>query len=254
MTERSLDNEKAFLEQAFSTYRLNGSSQNRVIRDLVMRTFDPYLSLRQGATGLELGYADGYETALLSGRLGRLDVVEGSETSIKEGESRNFPNVNFIYSLFEEFSPPDGIRYDYVFANFVMEHVIDVDTVLQMIRSILKPDGLFFVTVPNARALSRQLALRMKLLDGLYALTENDIHHGHRRVYDRVLLNNDLDRNGFLTVSEGGIMFKILADFQLDRLIDDRILAEEHIDGLYRLGLEYPEFAGSIFSVCRIAA
>jgi hypothetical protein len=66
-----------------------------------------------------------------------------------------------------------------------------------------------------------------------------------------VYLNRELRSAGFETVAEGGLMLKILADFQLDELIDDGTLQQSHIDGLYRLGLEYPDLCGSLFSICR---
>lgn len=47
-------------------------------------------------------------------------------------------------------------------------------------------------------------------------------------------------------------MLKILADFQMDKLIETEILKEQ-IDGLYKLGLEYPDLCGSLFSICRKA-
>ena len=106
--------------------------------------------------------------------------------------------------------------------------------------------------MPNARALSRQLALHMGLLKDLKELTENDHNHGHRRVYDRVTINADIAAAGFENVSQGGIMLKILADFQMDQLIDNGMLRDQQIDGLYSLGLEYPDLCGSLFSVCRI--
>ena len=92
----------------------------------------------------------------------------------------------------------------------------------------------------------------MGLLQGLKELTANDHNHGHRRVYDRVDLNRDIAAAGFENLSQGGIMLKILADFQMDKLIDDGMLKEPQLDGLYRLGLEYPDLCGSLFSVCRI--
>jgi hypothetical protein len=107
-----------------------------------------------------------------------------------------------------------------------------------------------FIVVPNARALSRQLALHMGLIADLKALTENDLVNGHRRVYDRVSLNRELRDTGFSTVAEGGLMLKILADFQLDKLIDDGFIQQQQIDGLYSLGLEYPDFCGALFSIC----
>lgn len=244
--DQSLREEKAFLDKVYNTYTVDHSSQTRVMRELVVRTITPYV---RGGTGLELGCSDGYMTELLAARLDRLDVVDGSRHFLDEARKRNVPNVQYIYSLFEEFKPE--ARYDYVFASFILEHVLDPHAVLEVARNVLKPGGLLFVTVPNARALSRQLALHMGLIKDLKALTENDLVNGHRRVYDRVYLTRDLSAAGFDTVAEGGLMLKILADFQLDKLFDQGFLQAKHVDGLYRLGLEYPDLCGALYSVCR---
>ena len=123
---------------------------------------------------------------------------------------------------------------------------------MKMARTVLKSDGLLCILVPNARALSRQLGLHMGLLKDLKELTQNDHNHGHRRVYDRVAINRDIEAAGFENVSQGGVMLKILADFQMDQLIDKGMLKDQHIDALYSLGLEYPDLCGSLFSVCKI--
>ena len=36
----------------------------------------------------------------------------------------------------------------------------------------------------------------------------------------------------------------------MDKLIQSGIIADPQIEGLYQLGLNYPELAGSIFSIC----
>src|SRR5258708_23629688 len=241
-----LNEEKAFLDRVYSTYTVSHSSQTRVMRELVARTFMPYL---KGGRGLELGCSDGYMTELLSAQLDSLDVVDGSAKFLEEARKRALANVKYIHALFEEYSA--RASYDYVFASFILEHVLEPRLVLDMVRRVIGKNGLLFVTVPNARALSRQLALHMGLISDLKALTENDKVNGHRRVYDRVYLNRELHAAGFETVAEGGLMLKILADFQLDKLIDDGTLQQIHIDVLYRLGLEYPDLCGSLFSICR---
>ena len=105
-------------------------------------------------------------------------------------------NVRF----FEEFKP-DG-KFDYVFATYVLEHVADSIALLKHARSLLSEHGLLFVVVPNARAMSRQIARHMGLIDDLFALTKNDINHGHRRVYDRCTLNTDIAAAGLQQVSQ----------------------------------------------------
>lgn len=248
MTPQDLQSERAFLDRVYHTYTVDHSAQTMAMRKLIVRTFAPWL--QPGGHGLELGCSDGFMTEMLSRRIGRLDVVDGSEQFLAEARKRNLPNVEFRFALFEEFTATE--KYDYVFASYILEHVLDPVAVMAMARTVLKPGGLLFIVVPNARALSRQLGLHMGLLQGLKDLTPNDHNHGHRRVYDRVDLNRDIAAAGFENVSQGGIMLKILADFQMDQLIDKGMLQEPQIDGLYKLGLEYPDLCGSLFSVCRI--
>jgi hypothetical protein len=52
-------------------------------------------------------------------------------------------------------------------------------------------------------------------------------------------------------VSQGGLLLKLLADFQMDKMIETGIIADPQIEGLHKMGLEYPDFAGSLFSVCK---
>lgn len=244
-TAARLADEKIFLDKVYSTYTVDHSSQTRVMRELVVRSVTPYLG---GGRGLELGCSDGYMTEMLARRVEFLDVVDGSRQFLAEAQKRAISNVTYTYSLFEEFQSEQ--QYDYVFASFILEHVMDPQLVLAMVKRVLKPGGALFVTVPNARALSRQLAMHMGLIADLKQLTPNDLVNGHRRVYDRVCFNRELRDAGFEPVAETGLMLKILADFQMDRLIDEGLLQQPQIDGLYRLGKEYPDLCGALLSVC----
>ncbi|MFM1920309.1 MAG: hypothetical protein RLZZ303_1943 [Candidatus Hydrogenedentota bacterium] len=240
--------EKAFLQSVRDTYQ-RGSAQDRTIRELAVRTFAPFLE--PGFRALQLGYSEGIDSALLSRLVSVFDVVEG-EPSFAEMARLAAREGSLVHEcLFEDFAlPEDAPRYDAVFALYVLEHVVNPSDVLRLARAVLKPSGRLFVAVPNARALSRQLALHMGLIDNLYALTRNDHNHGHRRVYDRAALNRDFDAGGFRIMAQGGLMLKLLADFQMDQLFAHGILGDAQVEGLYRMGLEYPDLCGSLFAVC----
>jgi len=241
--------ERQFLEQVGKTYT-KGSIQDRVIRELIVHTISPYLTRKM--VGLQLGYAEGVDTEMLAPFLSQLDIVEANEDFLREGRKQNHPNVRFIPSLFEELTvEKTGRQYDVIFAIYVMEHVQDVPSLLDKIKPLLLPEGLLFVVVPNSRALSRQLARHIGLIEELTDLTEHDLQHGHRRVYDRVRLNRELENASFSIVHQGGIFLKILADFQLDQLYSMGILGPSQIEGLYKLGLEYPDLCGSIFAIAK---
>lgn len=240
-------NEMAFLESVVNTYVTSESVQDRTIKSLAVRTFKPYIQTDSHA--LEFGCSDGFMTALIAPLFDTLTVVDGSRRFIELAQQRVEANVEFVHTLFEEYRPSK--RFDYIFATYVLEHVQDAVKFLQLAKNLLSERGLLFLVVPNARALSRQLARHMELLNDLYELTPNDIKHGHRRVYDRTTLNRDIEAAGLWHMGQGGLLLKPLADFQMDTLYENKILIDQHVEGLYKMGLEYPDLAGSLYSICR---
>lgn len=241
--------EKAFLESVTQTYVTSDSPQDRLIKSLAIRTFTSFI--RTDGRALEFGCSDGYMTSLIAPLCKNLTVVDGSQTFIDLARKRLLSDTEFVHALFEEFNP--NKKFDYIFATYVLEHVTDAVGFLKHARSLLDKHGLLFIVVPNARAMSRQIARHMGLIDDLFALTQNDFHHGHRRVYDRISLNRDIEAAGLQQMCNGGLLLKLLADFQMDKMIDIGILGDAQIEGLYKMGLEYPDFAGSLFSVCKKA-
>jgi len=242
--------EKKFLDSLVPEYITSDtSSQIRLMRDLSIRIFKPYIQ-REGIA-LELGSEIGYMSEKIAELICGIDIVDGSEEFLDKVKQRNIMNAEYFCSLFEEYDP--GVKYDYVFMSHVLEHLVDVRVILSKVKNeFLHMGGYLFITVPNARALSRQLARHMGFIDNLYDLTENDIRGGHRRVYDRITLNRDIENAGFEIVAQGGILFKPFADFQMEQLIDDKFLKEEHLEGLYKLGNEYPDMCADLYAICRI--
>ena len=242
-----ISKEKTLLEQYASNYiTSDDSSQQRLMRQLEVRVFSKHMTRGRA---LELGCEIGYMSELISPLVEQLDIVDASERFLDQTRSRGLPNARYFCSLFEEY---DADRpYDAVFASHVLEHLMDVQQVLKVVKKSLLPEGLLFVAVPNARAVSRQLARHMGLIDSLYDLTPNDLRGGHRRVYDLVTLNRELDSAGFDVIAQGGIFFKPFADFQMDKLIDLGVLGEPQLEGLYRMGYEYPDMCADVYAIAR---
>ncbi|MEQ9105926.1 MAG: class I SAM-dependent methyltransferase [Limnobacter sp.] len=242
-----LKTEKKMLENYAENYiTSDDSSQQRLMRNLEVRVIQPYI---KRGRALELGCEIGYMSELVAPLVDHLDIVDASELFLEKTRSRGIDNARYFCSLFEEFK--SDCKYNFVLASHVLEHLADVQLVLKMVKASLLPDGYLFVAVPNARALSRQLARHMGLIDSLFDLTPNDLRGGHRRVYDRVTLNKELESAGYEIVAQGGIYFKLLADFQLDKMIDSGILQEQQQEGLFRLGNEYPDMCADVFAIAR---
>ncbi|MFN8775875.1 MAG: class I SAM-dependent methyltransferase [Flavobacteriales bacterium] len=241
--------EQEFLNSLVSDYK-DVSPYSQLKKEIILSLIDSQTGNRSECHALQLGCANGYETEQLAQRVNRLVVADGSSVFIERVKAANtHSNVEFIETLFEDLhaSAIDS-RFDFIFCNYILEHVYDTDVILRNMHSLLKPDGIMFIVVPNAYALSRQLAQAMGLVINLDDLTENDHKHGHRRVYDAERITNDVERNGFKVVFKHGIVLKILADFQLNKLLHDGFLTREHILGLQKLASgDNMQFSDSIF-------
>ncbi len=152
-------------------------------------------------------------------------------------------------SLFEDFFI--NKKFDCVICHHVLEHLEKPGIVLQRIKSHMKKNGILAVSVPNAYALSRQLAVKMGLLSSVYELTENDRHHGHYRVYDWKKLEAQLTRSGFTVIGKHGLSFKLFSDKQNIEMLNANIIGEEQIRGLWQLADELPDLAGVIMVIAK---
>lgn len=211
-----------------------------------MEVYKKYI--KQDKKGIELGCSNGYSTTCLADLLDKLVVIDGSRSMLEKAAKCNEKkNVRFEYKLFEELDYKD--EYDYVFCSYVLEHARDPEEICQVCYKMLKQGGVLFITVPNGTALSRQMALEMGILTDLYALTENDVAHGHRRVYNIEKLRELVEITPFKLIQTGGTFIKPYADFQLNQMIENGIIGENQLKGMQKLAGKYPEISGSIYAV-----
>lgn len=219
------------------------------MHDYLMRTFEPYIGSKSSA--LEMGCYRGEFTKRLANRFDSVTVLEGSEELINEAR-RNVDreNVDFVHARFEDASLKG--RYDAIFLIHTLEHLDNPNEILTGIKDWLSPDGQLFLVVPNARALSRQIAVKMGLIDFNAAVTDGEYKHGHRKTYSMDTLHDEVRKASLLCDSSGGVFVKPLANYQFDLLSGGDVVSEEYMEGCYQLSTTYPDLCSSIYIVCSI--
>jgi 2-polyprenyl-3-methyl-5-hydroxy-6-metoxy-1,4-benzoquinol methylase len=229
-----------FLNSLVADYK-DQSPYSRIKKDIIQNLILKSTSNRQSIKVLQLGCSNGYESDFLVKNFGDVTIVDGSSLFIEKLQKDNSnKSVKYVHALFEDLLSVLDEKYDVICCNYILEHVYDSGDILRILRNMLSENGYLFVVVPNANALSRQIACEMKLLVNLTDLTENDLRHGHRRVYSSDTLRDEVATAGFEIVQMKGIVLKILADFQLNKLLTDGFLTQEHIEAMQRLA-EKPE-------------
>jgi 2-polyprenyl-3-methyl-5-hydroxy-6-metoxy-1,4-benzoquinol methylase len=216
-----------------------------LVQHYMMQSFKPFFI--KGAA-LELGCHEGDSTQLLSKHFDDITVIEASSDAINIAKEKVSNSVMFINSTFECVDLDK--KYDSIFLINTLEHLDDPIPILKRIKSWLSNHGQFFVLVPNADAPSRQIAVQMGLLSANNVVSEGEWEHGHRRTYSFDTLEADLRSAGFLVRQRGGLMFKPLANFQIDMALEAGIIDSKYIEGLYNLGMLYPSMCASIFMIC----
>ena len=203
------------------------------------------------ASILEFGPATGLMTEMLASICLRVLAVDGSSDfiNIAKGRVKDKNNVEFIESYFEDFQSDS--QFDCLILHHILEHIENPESFLSKIKNHIKPSGILAISVPNAHALSRQLAVKMGLMSSVYTLTENDYHHGHYRVYDWQTLETQLKEAGFNIIGKHGLSFKLFSDKQNIAMLNAGIIGESQIKGLWELGDELPELAGAIMIVAK---
>ncbi|CAB3713428.1 class I SAM-dependent methyltransferase [Paraburkholderia rhynchosiae] len=216
-----------------------------LMHEYMLRTLSPFFV---EGNALELGCFEGHFSHLLAQRFASVEVVEASADCIPVASEKVKRSVKFHHSTFEKFEPTR--RYDNIFLIHTLEHLDHPVEVLRRIAGWLSEGGRLFVAAPNARAGSRQIAVKMGLIDHPAAVTAAEAAHGHRVTYSIDTLCADLRAAKLRLVTEGGVFFKGLANFQIDAALRADIISKEYLDGCFELGRVYPDLCSSVYAIC----
>jgi 2-polyprenyl-3-methyl-5-hydroxy-6-metoxy-1,4-benzoquinol methylase len=215
------------------------------VRRFALRAFAPFIA--DGPT-LELGCHEGGMSRLLAERHRDLTVVDASRAALDTARQCLPSHVEFVHGTFERVELPR--RFEAIFMINVLEHVDDAVLVLRRVREWLSDSGRIYVVVPNANAPSRQIAVAMGLITHNQAVTDAEAHNGHRRTYALDTLTRDCRAAELRTLQVGGLVFKGLANYQMDKALAANIISKEYLEGCYEVGKIYPDLCASLFAVC----
>lgn len=218
-----------------------------VMHPYMIRSFEPFF--RTDGNLLELGSWKGDVTKRLAEHFDDISCVEASDVAAEEVVKKMDGKVTMYNALFEEVVL--ATAYDNIVMTHVLEHLDDPIKVLERINNEwLSDKGRLFLVVPNANAPSRQIAVKMGLIDHNTAVTEAEKAHGHLITYTLDTLERDARAAGLKVVYRSGIFFKALANFQWDEILKTDIISPEYLEGCYQLGQQYPDLCASILLVC----
>ena len=217
-----------------------------VMHPFMIRAFKPFF---QRGKLLELGCFEGDFTERLAESFHDITCVEASAEAAHKAQLRLGKRASIINSRFEDADISE--RFDTIVMTHVLEHLDDPVAVLRKINyDWLGANGRLLLACPNANAPSRQIAVKMGIIDNNAAVSPGEAQHGHRITYALDTLERDARRAGLKVIFRGGVFFKALANFQWDKLLQTDIVSDEYLEGCFMLGQHYPELCSTIYLVC----
>ena len=240
--------EEERLDAAVGSYGVDIAPFDAAMRGYMMRSFEPFF--RDGPC-LQVGCAHGDQTSLLVERFADVTVLEPAPDFLAHARARIGARAVFVQALAEDFQTER--RFETIVFSHVLEHVAEPGVVLARLGELLTPTGRLFITVPNAEAPSRRIAVKMGVLGHLEALSVDDEAAGHRRVYRLDTLCRDVRDAGLTIQHTGGIFFKPLANFQFNALMHGLLVGEAFMEGCYQLGREDAASCASIYVIAEAA-
>lgn len=221
---------------------------DHIVRDLYLaRIAKSEYRISPHSRVLEIGSHDGSMSKQILEFVESLDLLE-PVVELHGLLYEKFGNRVTVHNGTIENNNFDG-EFDAIFLVHVLEHIENPIEAIRKISSWLKPSGVLHVMVPNANALSRQLARNMGLMKSTTDVLEGEKLQGHLRTYTMEHLQSDITEAGMQVTYTGGVLHKPLANFQLDQCLNLGIIEMDYIRALEEYAQIFPAEASSIFVV-----
>jgi 2-polyprenyl-3-methyl-5-hydroxy-6-metoxy-1,4-benzoquinol methylase len=217
-----------------------------ITRKFLLQEFSKYFKVESDKV-LEVGSYDGSMTELILEYYNKIDVVEAATEMAKVVQDRLGERVTVYQGLIEEIEIES--KYDVIFLVHTLEHVTDPTSVLTKLKSLLTPKGKIFVAVPNANALSRQIAVSMGIINFNHDVPDGEAAQGHLRTYSLDTFLFEFKKANMSVFDSGGVILKAFANFQMDAALSAGIIDEKYVAAANVLAKKYPDFSTSIYAV-----
>lgn len=180
----------------------------------------------------------------------RFVVVEPAHTFAQKArqDAGPDPRIRVIPALLEEAADAlAGEHFDCVLISGLLHEVPDPDALMQSIKPWCGPDTRVHLNVPNARSMHRLLALEMGLIPSPHAISPRQQSLQQHRTFDLDTLTRTCQAHGFSVQSSGSYFVKPFTHQQMAQLMQDGLLDEALLEGLYRLEKHMPGLGSEIF-------
>lgn len=153
---------------------------------------------------------------------------------------------NYVYEL-------KKYTFDMIICSGLLHEVEDPYKMVKSIKSLCQKNTVVHFNVPNAMSFHRLLAKEMGIIKDLYEFSERNIDLQQNSVFDKVKLERLISKADFQIVDSGSYFVKPFTHAQMQKCIEEQIIDEKVLEGLYKICNSYLyDFGSEIYVNAKI--
>lgn len=152
--------------------------------------------------------------------------------------------------VFRDFFPTakiGGMHFDFIVCSSLLHEVENAALLLKGLADACDKDTVVHINVPNANSFHRFLAKNMNLVDDVHEFSERNGQLQQHRVFDIKMLKAEAENAGFSVCDSGSYFLKPFAHAQMFRMMKERIIEENVLDGLYAITDSFQDYGSEIY-------
>ncbi len=157
-------------------------------------------------------------------------------------------NVVIINKLIENcLKDFENVKFDFVLLSSLLHEIVQPAEFMDKIRSMVSRETIIHINVPNAKSFHRLLAVEMGLIKNEFERSERNKQFQQHSIYDMESLCGFVEENGFKVLDKGSFSFKPFTHFQMEGMIQAKLITEKMLDGFYKMEKYLPGLGSEIF-------
>lgn len=166
--------------------------------------------------------------------------------------SEKYKNVVCIKGFFEEEigNLPD-VHYDMVICSSLLHEVNDPLKLLAAIKKVCGRETIVHINVPNMNSLHRLLGVEMNIITDKFEASDNNKKFQQNTNFDLEKLMCMVENSGLKVIENGSYFVKPFSHEQMNTMMQQNIIDEKVLDGLYSITKYMPQFGSEIYVNCK---
>lgn len=179
-------------------------------------------------------------------------IVEPSDRFVQRAKelAARKGNINIIQGYMEEvYEKLCELEhgFDFIILSSLLHEVPLPNKLLQSVYQVCKSDTVVHINVPNVYSFHRLLAYEMGYITSIFEKSETEAKFQRHTRFDKQLLCEMIEENGFKILSYGTYFIKLFTNEQMEAIIAQNIVDKDIIKGLERMIKYMPDLGSEMY-------